>query len=267
MKMFYPGVYDISIDEYHEAGGLSRSGLMLFKKSPLHYADYYREKNKSPKQDSPALQLGNLVHAYILEPKLFTERYFVSDKPPQTSKIGKAVWEEIQKRANGKTVISTETFNYVEKMGQSFLTNDLAAEFLKGARIEQSIFWKDSKTNTLLKSRPDIWLPNMLGDVKTAADASPRAFQRDIINYGYHIQAAMMQDGIYHIEKKKITEYVCLVVEKSPPYAIAIYMLDQTAIERGREEYKALIEEYSEYESKQVWPGYKPTVISLPAYY
>jgi hypothetical protein len=112
-------------------------------------------------------------------------------------------------------------------------------------------------------------LPNIIGDIKTTNDASPRSFQRDIMKYGYHIQAAMVQDGIYHVTKKMIETFVFIAIEKEEPYAIGIYELDKESIQKGREEYKALLDDYIPYQEKDVkiWPGYKPTVISLPAYY
>lgn len=113
-------------------------------------------------------------------------------------------------------------------------------------------------------------MPNIIGDIKTSADASPRAFQRDIIKYGYHIQAAMVQDGINHITGKMIDTFVFIVIEKESPHAIGIYELDKESIDKGREEYKLLLEDYIPYEKNdevKIWPGYKPTVISLPSYY
>ena len=87
------------------------------------------------------------------------------------------------------------------------------------------------------------------------------------MNYGYHIQAAMIQDGIDHIDHKKINEFIFIAIEKTEPYAIGIYILDEASIERGRQEYKKVLEEYSEIEETKIWHSYRPTVISLPAYY
>jgi hypothetical protein len=267
MNTYTPGIYDISNEDYHGANGLSRSALMLFKKSPMHYANVYEKERKVESTITPAFILGNAVHTYILEPLQFESRYLVAYKPDGRTKEGKEMMERINIEACGRTILASNVFAEVEKMGNSFLNNEIACQFLKDAQIEKSIFWKDCHTNTLLKCRPDIWLPNMIGDVKTTVDASPRAFQRDIAQYGYHIQAAMIQDGIYHITGKRITEYVTLAIEKTAPYAIGIYILDQEAIDRGRQEYNELMEQYNDYSERQVWPGYKPSTISLPAYY
>ena len=267
MNTYTPGIYDISNDDYHGADGLSRSGLMLFKKSPLHYANKYMDAKKIESGSTPAMILGSAVHTSILEPEQFCNRYFVADKVDGRTKEGKKRMEEIAIEAGSREILSSAVFEEVEKMSRSFLQNEIACQFLKDAQVEKSIFWKDSHTNTLLKCRPDIWLPNMIGDVKTTVDASPKSFQRDIAQYGYHIQAAMIQDGIFHITGKRITEYVTLAIEKTEPYAIGIYMLDHESIERGRQEYRELMELYNDSCERQVWRGYQPCTISLPAYY
>ncbi len=271
MQSFTPGVYDIENHDYHEADGLSRSGLILFNKSPLHYWNEYKKETaqETDNGDTPALILGNAVHSYILEPDKFNERFFVAEKVDRRTTVGKEKWQAMQAQLNGRDILTEESFQQVQNMGKSFLSNSIASRFLEGAQIEKSIFWKDSKTNVLCKCRPDIWLPNILCDLKTTEDASPRAFQRDMIKYGYHIQAAMIQDGIHHIKSSKIETFVFICIEKSDPYAIGIYELDKEAIERGREEYKKILEDYMpyQYEEVKIWPGYKPAVISLPAYY
>ena len=269
MSTYNPGIYEITNDDYHNSDGLSRSALLEFKRSPLHYWNAYKKEGVREEKDTAALILGNAVHRYILQPESFNHSYHVCDKPDLRTTKGKEEWVKIQKESFGKIILPTEVFEEVEKIGQSFLNHELASKFLKDAKIEKSIFWKDSLTGILCKTRPDIWLPNVIADIKTTADASPRSFQRDLIKYGYHIQAAMMQDGIYHITGQKIETFVFLCIEKDDPYAIGIYELDKDSIQIGRDEYKLLLEDYRPYEENKItdWPSYKPSVISLPAYY
>lgn len=269
MKKYNPGIHDIENEDYHNSEGLSRSALLTFKKSPLHYWNSYKNKKHTKEGDSQALVIGNAVHTYILQKEKFNDYYLISNKPDQRTSKGKEEWAHIKNQSNGKIILSEDIFQEVEKLGNSFLSHDLAKKFLEGAKIEKSIFWKDLNTNILCKARPDIWLPNIMADIKTTNDASPRSFQRDIIKYGYHIQAAMVQDGIYHVTNKMIETFVFIAIEKEDPYAIGIYELDKDSIDKGREEYRYLLEEYRPYQENeiQIWPSYKPTVISLPAYY
>lgn len=267
IRTFRPGVYNIEIDEYHNSNGLSRSGIMLFKKSPLHYWNEYKSESKKIEKSTPAMLLGNAIHSYILEPETFTNKYLIIDKIKRNTKEGKLKYEEATNELNDRILLTQEVFDEVEKISQAFLANEMTKEFVKGAQIEKSLFWHDKDTNILLKCRPDIWHTNMICDIKTTSDASPREFQRAIMNYGYHIQAALIQDGIKAILNKEISDFVFLAIEKNPPYATGIYILDKDSIERGRQEYKSVLENYKETENTNKWCSYKPTVISLPSYY
>lgn len=269
MNTYNPGIYEIENEDYHNSEGLSRSALLTFKRSPLHYWAEYKSEGKKIEKDSLAILIGNAVHTFILQPQLFTDYYHVADKPDLRTTKGKEEWALIQKEHGDKTIISTEQFSLIHEIGQAFLKHEIANQFLKNAQVEKSIFWKDSKTGILCKTRPDIWLPNIIADIKTSSDASSRTFQRDLMKYGYHIQAAMVQDGIYHITNKMIETFVFIVIEKEFPFAIGIYELDKESIKIGRDEYKGLLHDYLpyQYDKLDTWPSYKPTVISLPSYY
>ena len=269
MKTYAPGIYEIENEDYHNSEGLSRSALLTFKKSPLHYWSQYKRDDIKSEEDTAALTLGNAVHCYILQPEKFNQYYHVVDKPDCRTTKGKEEWANINATHGHKIILPAKVFNEVEKMGQAFKNHELANKFINGAQFEKSIFWKDHVTGILCKTRPDIWLPNIIADIKTTVDASERAFQRDMAKYGYHIQAAMVQDGIYHATDKWIETFVFIAIEKDDPYAIGIYELDNDSIEKGREEYKKLLSDYQPYKENDVkiWPSYKPTVISLPSYY
>lgn len=69
-----PGVYEgISNAEYHGGPGISKSGLDLIHRSPMHYhAVVTAENDHTP---TPAQELGTAAHALILEPEVFTATY------------------------------------------------------------------------------------------------------------------------------------------------------------------------------------------------
>lgn len=69
-----PGVYEgISNAEYHGGPGISKSGLDLIHRSPMHYhAVVTADNDHTP---TPAQELGTAAHALILEPEVFTATY------------------------------------------------------------------------------------------------------------------------------------------------------------------------------------------------
>jgi hypothetical protein len=269
MNTYDTGIHDIDIKDYHDSEGISRSGIMLFKKSPLHYWNRYYNPKREEDTGTPAMNIGTAFHTLILEPNEFDYRYYVEEKIDRRTLIGKERAEQLAIENRGKSMLSQTHYDTIRRMYDSFMSHDIAKEFLNKAQMEKSIYWKDVGTNILCKARPDIWHTNMICDIKTTQDASINAFQRSMAAYGYHIQAAMIQDGIHHVQHHRITDYIFIAIETVEPYAVGIYILDKDSIERGMMEYKQILLDYKEYIEKdiQVWPGYKPSTISLPAYY
>ena len=102
-------------------------------------------------------------------------------------------------------------------------------------------------------------------DFKTTTDASYESFKRTIWNMGYYRQAAYYLDiaktnGLPH------TDFVFVAVEKAPPYAVALYHMEDAAIATGRREYERLLALYEECLEKNEWPAYpkEPQLMGLP---
>lgn len=69
-----PGVYpDISNDDYHGGPGISKSGLDLIHRSPLHYRAAKTVANDN--EPTPAQAIGTAFHALLLEPESFAQIY------------------------------------------------------------------------------------------------------------------------------------------------------------------------------------------------
>lgn len=265
-KVIKPGTYDLSIEDYHLGPGISRSGLMELKRSPYHYWYQYLNSNYKPDPPTPSQILGSALHTLILEPNEFEKRYFVVPEFSKITKEGKARWETIKTEIGHKETLSSSQYQILQAMVESFQKYELTNQLLETAAIEQSLYWNDSGTNILCKCRPDILRSNMICDLKTAKDGSPRSFQYAAFNYGYHIQAAMIQEALMEIKKVQIKDFLFLVIEKSAPYVISIYQLDQASIEQGRYEFKQLLMRYKHCLEMNDWPAYEIQEISLPHY-
>lgn len=69
-----PGVYaDIPNAEYHKGPGISKSGLDLIHRSPMHYKAVIDSANDN--QATAAQAIGTAAHALILEPEEFVKDY------------------------------------------------------------------------------------------------------------------------------------------------------------------------------------------------
>ena len=94
----------------------------------------------------------------------------------------------------------------------------------------------------------------MIVDVKTTNDASPKAFLNTVIKYGYHRQAAIYIDGYNEVTNGKVDAFFFLVVEKTPPYRVECYTLEDMFINYGREEFHRLLRLEKECRENDFWP-------------
>jgi hypothetical protein len=261
-----PGIYNISNEEYHSSEGISRSGLMLFKKSAKHYWNRYLNPNRKPEKETYAKKFGNAMHVSILEHDLFKDNYVILPKIDRRTKIGKEQWAEWEKKNADKEIISIDDYEKILEITQSIRDDDYAANLIDNAEYEQSIYWEDEETGILCKARPDIMHDNIICDLKSTADASEFSFMNSAYRYGYHIQAAMLKDGFEKITKKELKAVVLIAFEKEPPYAVKSYIVDDSAIEKGQEEYKALLKNYKESLTENKWKSYGASYLFLPSY-
>ena len=75
-----PGIYDgIPNSEYHGGEGISKSGLDLVRRSPMHYKAVRDAANDN--EPTPAQAIGTAAHAIILEPKEFVKDYCLGLRP------------------------------------------------------------------------------------------------------------------------------------------------------------------------------------------
>ena len=120
----------------------------------------------------------------------------------------------------------------------------IAGGLFKGGVAESSHFATDEH-GVLRKCRPDYLIESqgILIDIKTTKDASAYGFSKAIHEYRYHRQAAWYIDAL-RLAGKRAERFVFVVVEKSSPYMVRVYELDHEAIERGRDDYRRLLEEY-----------------------
>lgn len=258
-----PGIYDIDNETYHSGYGISRTGIVEFMKSPLHYWERYINPNRKPVYSTKEMAFGSAFHMLILEPDLFKKSVAIVPNIDKRTTAGKAAWAMHQAESYGKIILEDIDYQALLNMYDRVMGNTSARALIENGQYERSIYYIDQASQTLCKSRPDILHQNYTTDLKTANDASMMGFKYDIVKYGYHIQAAMIFDGVEQVLKQKMDEFVFIVVEKTPPYAFAIHFLDLETIDIGRQIYRKKLIQIKECTSSNVWPSYESHVISL----
>ncbi|EFJ2475477.1 hypothetical protein G5Z15_003800 [Escherichia coli] len=189
------------------------------------------------------------------------------------------VLEEWQRNNSERKVLSPEAFEQIFAMRDAVMNHQAAFAILHHVK-------------------------DIIGDLKTTEDASPEGFAKSIANWRYDVQHAYYMDGTrLALEQGKcnppqegkaelsvywtdpVTGVLCrcrpdfwrgypkhfafIAVEKKPPYAVGVYVLDSEGVEIGRAQYQHDLRVYAECVRTGEWPGYgdKIQTISLPAWH
>lgn len=245
----------MSSEEYHSIPAVNASLLKQIARSPAHARAYMT----APQETTAAMAFGTAFHACVLEPEKFAENYIVFSGDRRT-KAGKEDYEAILK-AN-RIPLSDDDYSTITLMAGAIGDHDAAASFVRDreGNAEASVFWRDERTGLQCKCRPDIWLGKVLVDVKTTDDASPEGFAKSIVKYGYHLQAA------HYLEGTGAESFVFVAVEKKPPYAVAVYVLDQLSLQYAIDKRNALLDYWADCQKAALFPAYSTGIqtISLP---
>ncbi len=261
------GVFkDLSNDDYHnDRSAISRSGLWEFRKAPAKYWNAYLNPKRPEKRDTADMLFGRAFHTFVLEPHLFDEQFAITPEGmDRRTKQGKLDYEDFLAKSIGKASISPDQMAILVDMRQSVLNHPQGSQLIVGGLIEHSIFWEDPHSGVRCKTRPDIWHENMTVDLKTCGSAEEKAFIASVASYGYHWQSAMNREGILNTGGQDIRTHTFLCVEKEWPHLVAVYILDQNALDSAHNMFKNTLLEFKECVSKNEWLGYPTTEISLP---
>lgn len=264
-----PGIFNsIDIDDYHSGPGISNTGLSHIARSPAHFYALHLDPARPPEKERAGQLTGQLVHCAILEPDEFDKRYILGPTANRSTKV----WKEFCASFPDQVAIQQDQYDMARYAAESARKLPEIAETLAAGEAEQSAYWIDPETGVLCRCRPD-WTHTfgagvVLMDVKTYSDASPAEFARQVARKSYHRQAAFYSDGYALASGQAVHAFVFLAVETEWPYAVSATMLDDEAVEKGRELYRDNLATYAECLKTGVWPGYSNAIdtISLPAW-
>lgn len=250
-----PAVLSLPNETYRALPALNWSSLERLLQSPAHYLEY----TLNPPEPTKAMELGTAIHCAILEPEIFKTRYTHCELDKRTK-----AFKEFSEKNSDKIILSTDEYNTITSAAKAVLSHPVVEKLVTNGKPEQTILWQHS-SGLELKARPDFIGDGYLLDIKTTSDASPQAFLKSIINFGYFRQAAHYLDGANACGMKSFKFYF-VAVETKAPYAIAIYELDAAALFVGAQNNESAIKRYLECKKTNHYPGY-PTAIqplSLP---
>lgn len=251
---------------YHSFDAMSASRLRILDRSTsLHLA--HSIANPS---DSPALAIGRALHCKVLTPHLYLRDFVVAPAVDRRTKEGKATYESFVASVGNKTVLTADQAEEVSAMAAAIAANPdarMVVSDLNGS-AEVSLFAEIAGVRA--KSRFDRLVEvngeRIIVDVKTtASSASKSEFERTIWNFGYGVQCA------FYLEMARACgvpaqHFVFVVVEKTAPYATAVYRFSDEIAEAFRPRMLELVAQYKAYlaEGPRGYEGV--TEIGIPAW-
>ncbi len=218
--------YKMSNKEYHNHPAYSSSDVKEVASSTLAHW-----KNKVRKESS-SFDLGSSVHSMLLEPEL---NLVVEGTETRRGKD----WTAMKEAADfaGKILLPRKEYQLAEQMAQAALFTPHVAELIgdKHAIKEASYFVKEPVLDMDLKCRPDGLLPhkNMMFDIKTCQDASPRGFSKAVRDYCYDIQASYYKHCM-ELEGFTIDRFLFICIEKQNPFIVQAHELSGEYLDHAK---------------------------------
>lgn len=192
------------------------------------------------------------------------------------------LWSDVQEEwaetVAGRIVLTQDEWDQLHAMRDAVMAHPVASKLLTSVpgTAEQSVYWNDPITGELCRCRPDYWRNDgILVDLKTTDDASLDEFSRSVAKWRYHVQAPYYLDGCAQAIQQAGLDlgvprhFLFLVVEKKPPYGVAVYQLDADSMELGRQQYRQDLDLYHRCRQAGEWPGYSDSIqeIGVPQWY
>ncbi|KZZ72437.1 exodeoxyribonuclease VIII [Oleiphilus sp. HI0130] len=261
-----PGYYlDLPNDAYHSGPGISKSQLDLVSSSPALLQ--WSKSAPRDKRKEGALNLGDAVHAILLEPHRFNDEFAVApERAPRNTIAGKEKWAEFEAGLDGQTVITAEEFKTISLIRESVMAHPQARWLIEAeGDAEASIYWKDSVTSLLCRCRPDKLVPEYRSiiDVKTTHDI--KKFHWSVRDYRYDVQDAFYSEGYAEHFGELPERFLFLVVSTTSEagrYPVRLFELDEQSKLAGFQEMRSDLDLVSKCTNENNWPGIE--LMSVP---
>lgn len=233
----------MNYDDYKQIDAINWSRLKLMRTSPKHYAAF-------PQRDSDAFRLGRAFHTLTLEPENWSEEYAV-----WTGKVRRGKeWDAFQETHADKCILTEAQHIQALELASAVKNDPIAAGLIEQrSYTEQVLRWTDLDTGLDCKGRID-FLSGVLVDLKSTANIEPRRFRNDIARFGYHAQLAFYVDGLTSIDIDAEPPAL-IAVEKTFPFDVVVYRVQETELTVGRTLYKQLLWRVRECMDSEQWPG------------
>jgi hypothetical protein len=222
---------------------LSYSSISAFKNSPRKFIDY----KTGVKDETDAMLYGSMLHCLVLEPDDFFNRYHIIEDldicnqiggaKPRATKVYKEWYQTAIQEAGEKQIVETNDYHAAKIAAANVTNNRASAKILSMAdQREKPLDWEFK--NFKFKGFIDGDGEKIIFDLKSCPDASPQKFQREIMNRGYYMQAAMYLCGLGQVKD-------CYIIAVDKQGGVSTHKLESKLIEHGATEYNEILDKFN----------------------
>lgn len=242
--------------DYDAIDAVNWSTLKALRTSPLHYL----HATRTPHADSDTLAIGRLVHALVFEPEIVNNEYAIWTGGRRAG----ADWTAFVAENAGRTILKADDVDEATRIADAVRRCPLVEPYLTGGTFERVIQWTDRATGIACKGILDLHHgpKRALVDLKTSRTIDAHRFGNIAHAYGYAGQIAHYRDGLVTLGEEPIECFI-IAVENAAPYDVAIFELDDDALQYGIEERARLMATLAECRDADAWPGRYPTRAAL----
>jgi exodeoxyribonuclease VIII len=254
------GSVQISNAQYHADPAINASKLKTINAHGARaYWNCFINPDRPEKKTTPAMLLGTLTHAAVLEPELFEKEFTVVSS--RNTKKGKEEAKEAEEK--GLTAVTQSDWDLALKMRKSVTSDKEASSLLTNGVAEKSWWQDDEKTGLTMKARTDWFTGDTIVDLKTSrSGASPKEFAKAVANFSYHLQAQ------HYLNVCGVKRFIFLVVQSEFPFDTALYELDEDAMREGQRLCREGLDRIAECTLMDHWPHHSEEegiqTLSLP---
>ncbi len=257
------------MDAYHATKALSAGGAWtLIQECP---AQFWYESPWNPNvipANKLEFDIGTAAHLAILETDRLADRVACIDAKDYKTVAARVARDWAYN--NDRVPLLPKQLDIVRRLAEAVRADPWASDLLDDCEPEMSIFWDDERHGIRCKARPDLVTRDgaVIGDIKTAITANPRAFQRAAVNNGHFLRAPWYIDGYERATGRRVHDYWFIIVAKDPPHLVSTCRLGERAIEWGRLMIRRAVGVFAECSRSGQWPNYcqQPQTLELPTW-
>lgn len=241
----------VSFEQYVQITATNWSRLKHLRESPLKY----RFLQGGDDEDTVYRAMGRAVHALVFEPDVFRRDYAIYEGGDRRWKD----WTAFKDAHDGQTIFKPNEIEHITGMANAVRTNPIVAPYLTDGEFEKTVAWTDPESGERCKARIDWLTSQALLDLKTTTTIDAIRFGRIAARLGYHCQVGgHYYNAVRYGLQRTLEEVAIVAVESSPPYDVAMFVLDDDAIYAAQEEVAQLIQRLQRCRESGEWPGRYP---------